>query len=240
MILSSSYSRLVDFEQCRYRAKLKFIDKIPEVKSDSADRGTAIHTVAENYVRGKGPAGIPHELSKFEDEFKVLRREFKDKKVSLEGEWGFDKDWMPCDYKTAWLRIKADAVMHTDRHHAVVIDYKSGRKFGNEIKHGEQVQLYSIAVLIRNPDLKEVTAELWYVDLDDITTRTMSRLEAMRYVQSFDTRIKRMLSAETFPPNANIFTCKWCSYGPSKGGQCEYGVSPGQQVSIKSYREKFG
>lgn len=239
MIKSASYSRLVDFEQCKYRAKLKFIDKIPEVKHEAADRGTAIHTLAEKYVMGKGKDTIPPELRKFENEFKVLRREYKTKNVSLEGEWGFDKEWLPCDYKTAWLRVKADAVVYTSTSHAVVIDYKTGRKFGHEIAHGEQVQLYAISALIRSPKLKEITVELWYLDLDDMTQRTTSRIEALRYVQTFNKRIIKMLETKDFPPNPNIFTCRWCSYGPSKGNQCEYGIVPGQQFNIQKYREKF-
>jgi hypothetical protein len=83
-----------------------------------------------------------------------VRDEFKAGNVSLEGEWGFDKDWIPTDWHSAWLRVKGDAVL-TRPGQAVVIDHKTGRKHGNELKHGEQVQLYAIATLIRNPALSE-------------------------------------------------------------------------------------
>ena len=136
--------------------------------------------------------------------------------------------------------MKADAVVHVTPSYAVVIDYKTGRKFGNEIKHGEQLQLYAIAVLIRNPDIKEITSEVWYFDQDDITSTTLKRAQVMRYVQSYDKRIKAMLSAKEFPPNPNIFSCKWCDYGPNKGGQCKYGVNKNPSQTIKLYREKFG
>jgi hypothetical protein len=109
MIKSWSYSKLIDFEQCRYRAKLKHIDRVPEQKSEAADRGTAIHQLAEDFVIGKIKV-LPTELRRFEDEFFVLLREHKAKRVSLEGEWGFNTEWLPHDYKTAWLRMKADAV----------------------------------------------------------------------------------------------------------------------------------
>lgn len=238
MIKSASYSRLLDFEQCKLRAKMKFIDKIPEEKNEHADRGTKVHQDAEDFVRGK-KKGLTHELRHFADEFAAMRSRFKEGSVSLEGEWGFDNDWIPCEWKTARLRVKADAVVFMSKTHAVVIDYKTGRRFGNEVKHGEQIQLYAISTFIRDPLLETVTVELWYLDLDELHGQTYTRAEALRYVQVYEKRITKMLSAKEFPANPSIFTCKWCPYGPSKGNQCSYGVSQ-TSGTIKAYREKFG
>ena len=55
-----SYSRLGVFEQCKFRAKLQYVDKIPEParplpegKTEHAnDRGTRVHEEAEIFVRG--------------------------------------------------------------------------------------------------------------------------------------------------------------------------------------------
>ena len=161
MIKNWSYTKLIDFEQCPYRVKLKHIDRLPEAKAPAAERGTLIHQYAEDYVCGKLNK-LPGELAKFSNEFESLRSEYKLGHVSLEGEWGFDKHWMPTDYKTAWLRVKGDTVVvRPDL--ALVIDYKTGAKWGNEIKHGEQVQLYAISTLIRNPSLEKITVELWYI-----------------------------------------------------------------------------
>ena len=238
MIKSVSYSKLIDFEQCKYRAKLKHIDRIPEEKSEAADRGTHIHTLAEHYVLGKIKQ-LPPELIKFDVEFNALRTRYKAKQAMLEGEWGFDKDWTPCDWKHAWLRIKADAVVLLTNSHGLVIDYKTGKLFGNEIKHGEQVQLYAIATLLRHPEMQDITVELWYLDIDDLITRTFTRNDALRYLQPFEKRLLRMTTATEFPPNPNIFSCKWCPYGPAKGAQCTYGVS-GVAMSVSHYRKRFG
>lgn len=238
MIKNWSYSRLLDFERCPLAAKLKYVDKVPEAKNPAAERGTGIHLQAEQYVRGEIKK-LPEPLKHFDEEFDKLRNLHADGKVSLEGEWGFDDDWTPCDYKTAWLRVKGDAVVHMHDEHALVVDYKTGRKDGNEIKHGEQVQLYAIATLIRNPDVKKVTVELWYLDKDDITTVRYTRLQALRHVQSFHKRAEKMLTATQFPANPTIHTCKWCAFRADKGGPCQYGVVPGQSP-LKFYREKFG
>jgi len=237
MIKNWSYSKLIDFEQCPLRAKMKHIDHIPEEKAPAAERGTQIHQLAEDFVCGKIKT-LPNELAKFSNEFLSLRSNYKLKNVSLEGEWGFDRNWMPTNYKTAWLRMKGDAILFR-ANHAIVIDYKTGQKWGNEIKHGEQVQLYAIATFIRQPELKNITVELWYLDKDDITQQTYSRNQALRYVQPFTKRAENMITSKEFPPNPNVFTCKWCPYGPNKGGQCEYGVAEGHNP-MSEYRRKFG
>lgn len=238
MIKSASYSRLLDFEQCRYRVKMKFIDKVPDEQGEHAARGERIHTLAENWVKGKGKT-LPAELAHFKDEFHTMRRLFKEGAVSLEGEWGFDKDWVPTDWKTAQLRMKLDSCVYTSKKTAIVIDYKTGRRFGNEVKHGEQGQLYAIGTFMRDPLLEDIEVELWYLDKDELHNTHYSRIEALRYVQSFDERINKMLTAKEFPPNPNAFTCKWCPYGPNKGGQCPHGVST-NRTQITQYRQQFG
>ena len=42
---------------------------------------------------------------------------------------------MPLMAKDVWARIKLDAIVHEDETSARVIDYKTGRQFGNEIAH---------------------------------------------------------------------------------------------------------
>lgn len=237
-VKSASYSKLMDFEACPYRLKLKHIDRIPEEKAPAAERGTFIHQLAEDYVLGKITV-MPPELIKFADEFTSLRKQYIAGAVSLEGEWGFDKDWNVCDYKTAWLRMKLDGRVHSSPTTAVVIDYKTGKRFGNEIKHGEQTLLYGIAEIIREPQIEEVTVELWYLDLDDLQSQTFTRKAILKYLPQFEKRLQTMTSATKFPARPNVFACKWCAYGPAKGGQCTYGVLPGD-TNLSTYRRKFG
>lgn len=230
-IRSWSYSRLMDFESCPYKAKLKLIDKIPEPerplppgKTEHAnDRGTRVHNECELFVRGEGP--LPQEARYFEDELKSLQRQYKKGMVSLEGEWGFDKEWQPIDWKLAWLRLKLDANVHLTETHAAVIDYKTGKKFGNEIKHGEQLQLYALAVFLRYPQIQHVTAELWYFDANDLTSLDITRPVGLRSLKPFDKRGRRMTEATEFKPNPNMHSCKYCPYHPAKGsGHCTFGV----------------
>ena len=230
-IRSWSFSRLLDFEACPYLAKLKLIDKIPEPerplppgKTEHAnDRGSRIHLACEHFVQGIGE--FPVEMKEFEAELKSLRDLFKKGKVTLEGEWGFDKDWTPTDWKIAWLRMKLDACVQISKEHVAVIDFKTGRRFGNEIKHGEQVQLYALAVFLRMPTVEHVTVELWYPDVKDLAPLDIVRPLGMRALKMFDKRGRRMTDCTEFKPNPNIHSCKYCPYHPVRGsGHCTFGV----------------
>lgn len=237
-IKSWSYSKLTDFEQCPLKAKLKHVDRIPEEKAPAAERGTAIHQLAEDFVRGLLPV-LPKELAKFSDEFLSLRKQMEAGQVSLEGEWGFDKNWEVTDYKTAWLRMKLDARSHITPNKAVVVDYKTGKRYGNEIKHGEQTVLYGLAEILREPQIDEVTVELWYLDVDELHTQTFTRGQILKYLPTFEKRGSAVTSATSFPARPNVFSCKWCPFGPAKGGQCEFGAMPGD-TAITQYRRKYG
>lgn len=230
-IRSWSYSRLGDFESCPFKAKLKIIDKIPEPerplppgKTEHAnDRGTRVHTECELFVRGEG--NLPTEARYFKEEFDSLQKRFKKGEASLEGEWGFDKDWNIADWRNAWLRLKLDAAVTMNQQHAVVIDYKTGKRFGNEVKHGEQLQLYALAMFLRLPQLERVTAELWYLDMNDLASIEVDRPTAMRFLKPFDRRGRAMTEAKEFRPNPNKFSCQYCPYHPAKGtGDCPHGV----------------
>lgn len=224
-----SFSRLAEFEGCSWRTKLKIIDKIPEPerplppgKTEHAnDRGTRVHNEIELYVRGRGK--FPVEAKAFEVEINSLKNSFNQGRVSLEGEWGFNQQWEPCDYNApeVWIRVKCDAVIHMSKTHAVVVDYKTGRKFGNEVKHADQLQLYAVAAMIRFPELETIDVELWYLDQDEITQASKPVSKWLRHLKPFDSRFKRMSNATTFKPASNKFSCKWCPY---KGNACEYGV----------------
>lgn len=230
-IRSWSFSRLLDFEACPYLAKLKIIDKIPEPERElrpgqtehANDRGSRIHDECEQFVRGKGE--MPKEMKHFEAELRSLRERFKTGVVSLEEEWGFDKNWQPTDWKVAWLRLKLDVCAQLTKEHVAVIDYKTGKRFGNEIKHGEQLQLYALSVFLRMPMVEHVTAELWYPDVNDLASLDIVRPMGLRFLKPFDKRGRKMTEATEFKPNPNAHSCRYCPYHPARGsGHCEFGV----------------
>ena len=102
--------------------------------------------------------------------------------------------------------------------------HNTGRKFGNEIKHAEQLQLYQLATFMRYPQLQTVHAELWYLDQNETTSQKFSRAMGLRYRDKFTKRGDALTACEDFPAAANIHACRWCQYGPWGGGQCAEGV----------------
>jgi hypothetical protein len=231
-----SFSRLAIFEQCAYRAKLQSIDKIPDnTPKTAADRGTLIHTEAENYVKGDGP--LHPSLAKFQTDFESLRRHYADGRVFLEGEWGFDSEWNRTTWAKAWLRLKCDAVVALGDNTLAVIDFKTGTRFGNEVKHLDQLHLYAVSSFLRYPSIKKVITEDWYLDHNEKASHTITDKQMPKHLALFDKRGHKMTSTTVFKPNPNQFTCKWCPYGPDKQGDCKYGVSasaapPKRVVSI--------
>lgn len=179
-IPSWSPSRWQVFEQCKYRAKLQWLDKIADnTPRPNADRGTAIHQEAEDYVRGK--AALTHNLRHFSDDFASLAAHFKAGRVICEEEWGFDREWRVAEWKRAWLRLKCDAVAHLDATHIAVVDYKglerstliptpTGWTTMGEIRVGEELFASdgSICRVIGKSQIKRLPC--YRVTFDDTTT----------------------------------------------------------------------
>ena len=236
MITSWSHSRDTDFTKCKHLAFLKYVKRIPEPErplrpgqtEHANDRGSRVHDALEMYVSGQSDF-FPQEARSFSVELEAMRRLYQAKTVSLEGEWGFNRAWEPADWKTAWLRMKLDSLVFLSKHEAVAIDYKTGAIFGNEIKHGEQLQLYTLACFLRYPDLEEVHTELWYLDHDQLTRATFTRRRAMSLMSSWERRGNSITTCVAFPPNPNHHSCKFCPYGdpangfPNGTGDCQAG-----------------
>jgi hypothetical protein len=233
-IQSWSFSKVQDFEKCKFLCWLKHDQKIPEPerplppgKTEHAnDRGTRIHTSCEEYINGTSDALDPDAEKHFGPQIDMLRVLHGDGLVSLEGEWGMNRDWEPCDYKNAWLRLKLDAMVMHDERTATVIDFKTGKKWGNEIKHGEQLALYQLVTFLRYPFLERVYAELWYLDqpTDNLTSLMYTRQKGLMHRSNWDRRGHKLTTCTDWQPNPNLHSCKYCQYGPWNGGQCLVGV----------------
>lgn len=229
-----SFSRLQDFERCKFYFKLKHLDKVqeplrplPPGKTEYAnDRGTRIHKAAEDYVRGEPVIELVPELQQFAAEFAALRTLHAEGKASLEGEWGYDENWTPCAWfgDNVWLRVKLDALVIPEPTTGTAIDYKTGKRAGNEVKHNEQMSLYSLSTFLRYPDLEELNVELWYIDLPDLVHQRYTRDAAMRNLKQFNSRGLRLTGAEAWPATPNQYTCRFCMYGPRGSGDCKVGV----------------
>ena len=232
---SWSFSKLGDFEKCKKYFWLKHLEKIPEPErplkpgqlEHANDRGSRVHDSCEHYVRGDIDVLAPEAEKHFGPRIDLLRAMYAEGEVELEGEWGMDDDWEITEWNGAWLRLKLDALVHLSSDQAIVIDYKTGRKFGNEVKHAQQLQLYALVAFLRYPELDTVDAQLWYIDANETTSQSFTRHQALRFMRSFEKRGSDIVNCATWPANPNKFSCQWCLYGPEHSGHCEVGVRKG-------------
>ena len=151
----------------------------------------------------------------------------------MEDMWTFDDTWEVCDpndYDTIWLRIKLDVLLFSaSRDTAYVIDYKTGKRYGNEIKHAEQTQLYALATALRYPDVQNIITELWYSDQDEIAHMHFTREQALKFFKNWNNKMLRMVNEKMFPAKANMYACRYCpfktgligKYGPEGTGDCD-------------------
>lgn len=225
-----SFSMLKKAEQCMYAAYLNKVEKIyiPADPDGPMARGSMIHDLAEDTVRD-GRA-IPGELMFFKSDFERLQQRFAEQRfpMTMEEDWAFTTQWTPTGWSVedTWCRQKLDVFYKDGENAAVIIDYKTGKKFGNELKHGEQGLHYAIGAFMKYPELDFITTEFWYLDIKDSANNKMrknyTRDRALIHLPKIHDRAIAFTTATVFPPKPSKMNCKWCDY--RKSGDCEFAV----------------
>lgn len=228
-IQSWSFSRLTVHEQCPQQAKLSFVEKLPQPEPKANNpgvRGDRIHKSAELYVtEGTEMDAEMAEIFKgFKDRLAKLRNLYGQGLVEVEQDWHYDDVWAVTAEKYPWLRVKCDVVVRPEPSDMILIDWKSGKKFGNEMKHLDQTRLYAIAAFMRYPELHRCTTELWYVDQDEISSYSYTREQAERLLPRYEARVRTMMEDTVFRPRPSVPNCKYCPYGPRGTGACPVGL----------------
>lgn len=238
-ITAWSFSRYSVHKQCPFKAKLKFVDKIEEPSNEAMARGSHIHGLAEDYIKGKIKA-LPKELSQFKDEFMMLRKQYKKSinGMSVEETWAFTKDWDETqwnDWVKCWVRIKLDCAHHYSDDALIVTDFKTGRyRPENQEEYIEQLELYALGAFLTHEHIETVYPRLMYLDhgvvypeefSEDEDNLTFTREDLPDLIKLWNGRVKAMMNDKTFPPKPND-KCHWCHFRNSNkangGGQCRY------------------
>jgi len=226
-----SFSRLHAFEECPYRVYLSSVkkEKGPAYDDDPdhpLTRGNREHKNCEDFVGGKTDK-TTKAMNKFKPELEMLKEDFDDGKLELEGDWAFDVDWQPTGWwdDNAWARIKLDVWKLVDPTTGKVIDYKTGKKFGNEVKHTQQAQLYMVGAFLKYPEVDLIETEFLYLDHGLRMNKSYKRDKLPLYLKKFTDRALKMTTCTDFKPKPTKMNCRWCDYGPENGtGACPYGV----------------
>ena len=238
MIKSWSFSRYNTYQLCPLKARLAYIDKIPELPNDAMARGAAIHKQAEDYINGKLDE-LPAELSRFRKIFRQLKRRHRKSSatVMVEDTWAFKSDWTETtwnDWVGCWLRVKLDCAVESDSGVLTVYDWKTGRfRPEKNEEYCEQLELYALGAILMFNHVKTVVPTLVYLDEGKIFPDREHNSDLLVYTRDdidglktkWEKRVKPMLSDKYFPPRPNNL-CRWCHYrkdnAKNGGGQCQF------------------
>jgi len=232
LISSWSFSTWKEFQKCKHKVYLDKVAKAPKPPIESTEdrehpliRGTRIHDAAELYVTDN--VELLSELKHFKAELDHLKDLHSLNQVEIEQPWAFNENWGVTNWSSndAWVRAKLDALVKYNENSCVVIDYKTGKKWGNEVTHNLQGQLYAVMAFLKYPVLEYSTVEFWYTDQNEMTTKTYTRDQALRFLPTWTQRGKDVTSEVEFKANPSAIACKWCPFGSNVGtGVCEYKI----------------
>lgn len=217
-----SMSRLFDFENCPHAVYLSKVENMPSPSGPAAERGTAIHNHIEGYIQGEH-AEVIKEMAGFRPLIDLLRDEFAAARVEVEGDWAFDRTWNTTAWaaKDAWARFKLDAIHFQSDTSAKVIDWKTGKKFGNELKHNQQGMGYAIAAFARYPELEFVEVQFAYLDKFDELRGSYTRQQAELLRPMLEERADKMTTCTDFEPKPSFHACRWCPHAKVQEGRDE-------------------
>lgn len=215
-----SYSRWSVYAKCPARFMYKHLMKLPDPGNAAMNRGSDIHTLAENVVKAK--IDIPPELENVRAELEFCRDNF----ARAEEAWGFCDDWSWTGRTgwfgdDVWFRMKADVVVEYDDDTGLVGDWKTGKMY---LSNEEQVELFGAVALKRFPHWTEVDVRLWYTDQPadaNEIQRIYTAKEAELIRKDWKRRVKPLFVDRRFAPTPSN-ACGWCPYSKGKGGPCKF------------------
>lgn len=209
-----SFSSLQKYEMCPLSVyHQNFSPKVKKKTSIEAQRGVDIHALAEHWVQGDDD-DIPECLNKLPNNFRQLQFDYRDGNVRCEEKWGLTQMWEPCTWADpdVWLRLICDVVIRENKQSIRIIDYKTGRRFGKEFEHNNQLMLYAIAGMHMFPDCEHITTEIWYLKEGSTLEKHYTRDMCDIFKPKWHQRAVTMTTDTEFMSNGSKGKCKWCDF----------------------------
>jgi len=223
LIPAWSYSTKKNYETCPYMLKHRFVFKTKK-KAQPEDsplkRGLALHKEAENFIKQDG--ALPAEFKGLEEYFHRLKSDAYESGYEAEEPLGFDKDWKQTGWydKDVWLRVSFDLQIGVTGESTHLIDYKTGKKDGNELSHLLQGQLYAVAAVQRNPKLKSVLVDFAYLDHDKVTSKLWVPKLLRKKKETWNDVGIKITTDNELKPTPSKWGCRFCDYAES----CNYAI----------------
>ena len=215
-----SYNRLMTYERCPFAYKLQYVDRQEGKQRDTsaADRGSQIHEDMQRAIEAKSMLYVPKTIAKKREDL----AEIIEQGGEAERELLVDADWMPAESEGKYYAI-VDAIQAYGQS-VRLIDWKTGKRFGNELKHANQVMFYAAIAKPFFPEAELFECRVVYLDQKpgNDFKKFFKRDELARVQAQFDKRSERMLMDRIFRPRPMKSTCRFCSY---KEEVCPYAVS---------------
>jgi hypothetical protein len=208
-----SYSLWTGMQKCPKSVKLGKIDKIatPLVDTNAMDRGTRIHHLAEQFLKGN-ITGMPKELSKLGKEYRALKKakpEHIEEFMSLGRNFKRVKD----GFRDGWFTLKADAMLKPRKGIAISIDHKTGRFYPS---HQEQAELSAIVQMKFYPDADMYESEFFYVDSGEVVPYIFKPKYLKKREEFWMAEGEKIMAETKFMPTPSQDACKWCAYRSDK------------------------
>jgi len=205
-----SYSSYSLHKKCPAAFKYRYILKYVEPPFAAMVRGTAIHSLAEQYLKG-GIKGMPRQLRKLEREIKGLKRA----EPRCEKYWGVNEDFEKHKGKGAWCVAKSDAfVKPTHSWNLLYVgDWKTGKIYP---EHIDQASLYATIGYVLHPRVDGVLAEMLYIDQGKVEGYEYTVPQLRYQVKLWHERGRELMSATKFPATPSVWNCGLCGFRSDK------------------------
>jgi hypothetical protein len=218
-------SALKDFETCPAKYRWSYLFEpadwqaigyrlVPARSSPAMDRGTEVHLTCEHFLLGEVSAEGLHPA--IGPAWRAQLQGLKAFGAIPEQQWELEEGWHPLVNGPLWLRMKIDAHYQPGADTLVIIDFKTGKPYPQNM---EQVEVYALAGFAKFDSVQEVQGELWYLDHEEPHAKTFKRADAPKLARKWEQRAGRLLGADEYPPRPNRF-CAGCPYNQAKGGPC--------------------
>lgn len=219
-----SLSRINDWEQCPFRAKLKHVLKMKEpMQGPAIERGIKIHKSAEDYLRNKEKK-FALELTPLSAELKRVKKLVGKGLARPEYQIAFTHEWKVTGYydKDVKWRVIADVITTEPKKPVGVIDWKTGKLY-EQGKYDPQLELCGMSALTAGfGDTAE--GVIGFVD-HGILMKSLDgpvRLKDLPKLQKkWDARAKPVMADRRFAPRPGNY-CRWCHWRKDNGGPCKF------------------
>lgn len=215
-----SYSSISTWEECAAKYAYSYIHNLPWPGSAAMERGTRLHSQAEDYLNDPAMP-IPFDLKKVGRDLDKARSAG----AKAEAIWLVNENWEPVEDQSE-AKMKAIVDYHYLEGDVLhVRDLKSGREYPS---HRSQLELYSLLGLLQYPSAGRAESAAVYID-GGYSGQDASIIRPMLpyLIDKWSKKVIAIESDNDFVASPGS-ACRWCPYRASAGGPCGESAKAGK------------